>query len=312
MHNFEIHPIWLILSGIGLALVPLLVPIITGWTKITIILGFIRNGIGFQHTGAAIVDGSMALLIAMIISAPVYSSILGDLEVAYQEVKSSRAPGFQQIEKISQIIRPWREFLERNSGSTELQLANSLIIDQISDGRDNSKNEDQRAMNGLGLGELINYSITLDALTKRSCIRDSMTEVACTKEAAEKNGVRFAQSISTITSRSARFKNLVNDKYYQEGQIQPINNVSKEGYQSPILASILAFFLTEIREGLVLGLKILIPFLVVDFVVANLLAGMGMFLLSPQVITLPLKVLLFLGAGGYTLLTQGAVLGYVY
>ena len=53
-----------------------------------------------------------------------------------------------------------------------------------------------------------------------------------------------------------------------------------------------------------------IPFLVIDMVVASILTSMGMFMLPPMMISLPLKLLLFVLADGWHLVVRSLVLGY--
>ena len=74
--------------------------------------------------------------------------------------------------------------------------------------------------------------------------------------------------------------------------------------------ALLAFILTELRQGFSMGFAMLLPFLVIDIVVANILAGLGMFMLSPTLISLPLKILLFIACDGWLLLSRGLVLSY--
>ena len=73
-----------------------------------------------------------------------------------------------------------------------------------------------------------------------------------------------------------------------------------------------AFMLTEFSEAFMSVLLILLPFLVIDLVVANLLLALGTTSLSPTVIALPLKVLTFVLMDGWRLIVQGVVLGYAY
>ena len=72
-----------------------------------------------------------------------------------------------------------------------------------------------------------------------------------------------------------------------------------------------AFILTELTEAFQIGFLIFVPFLVIDLVVSNLLLAMGMHMLSPVTVSLPLKLLLFVLVDGWTLILQGIVLGYV-
>lgn len=71
-----------------------------------------------------------------------------------------------------------------------------------------------------------------------------------------------------------------------------------------------AFILTELTEAFQIGFLIFVPFLVIDLVVSNLLLAMGMHMLSPVTVSLPLKLLLFVLIDGWTLILQGIVLGY--
>jgi type III secretion protein R len=71
-----------------------------------------------------------------------------------------------------------------------------------------------------------------------------------------------------------------------------------------------AFVISELTEAFQIGFLIFVPFLVIDMVVANILMAMGMFMLSPTMISLPFKLLLFVLADGWFLLARGLVLGY--
>ncbi len=71
-----------------------------------------------------------------------------------------------------------------------------------------------------------------------------------------------------------------------------------------------AFLLTEIKEAFAMGFLLLLPFLVIDLIVANVLAGMGMYMLSPVMISLPLKLLFFVLSDGWLLLCKSLVMSY--
>src|SRR5207253_9329637 len=71
-----------------------------------------------------------------------------------------------------------------------------------------------------------------------------------------------------------------------------------------------AFILTELTEAFQIGFIIFVPFLVIDLVVSNILLAMGMHMLSPQTVSLPLKLLLFVAIDGWRLVLQGLALGY--
>ena len=71
-----------------------------------------------------------------------------------------------------------------------------------------------------------------------------------------------------------------------------------------------AFVLTELKEGFAMGFVLLLPFLVIDLIIANILVGLGMTMVSPVMIALPVKLLLFIVSDGWLLLAKGLVLSY--
>ena len=78
-----------------------------------------------------------------------------------------------------------------------------------------------------------------------------------------------------------------------------------------IVSLLPAFLLTELREAFQIGFLLFLPFLVVDLVVTNLLVGLGMTMLTPTSVSLPLKLLLFYLADGWFLLSKSLVEGYL-
>lgn len=71
-----------------------------------------------------------------------------------------------------------------------------------------------------------------------------------------------------------------------------------------------AFVTSQLSEAFAVGFLLFIPFLIIDLVIANILQAMGMFMLSPTIISLPFKLLLFVLINGWVLLVKALVLGY--
>ena len=72
-----------------------------------------------------------------------------------------------------------------------------------------------------------------------------------------------------------------------------------------------AFVTSELTEAFQIGFIIFVPFIVIDMIVSNVLLAMGMQMLSPTIISLPCKLLLFVLCDGWRLIMKGLVLGYV-
>ena len=71
-----------------------------------------------------------------------------------------------------------------------------------------------------------------------------------------------------------------------------------------------AFMISEIRRGFEIGFLIALPFLVIDMVVSTITMSMGMMMLSPSVISLPLKVLFFVLIDGWNMLVGSLIRSY--
>jgi len=68
-----------------------------------------------------------------------------------------------------------------------------------------------------------------------------------------------------------------------------------------------AFMVSELRRGFEIGFLIILPFLVIDLIVATIVMSMGMMMLPPTAISLPFKVLFFVLIDGWNLLVGGLV-----
>lgn len=80
--------------------------------------------------------------------------------------------------------------------------------------------------------------------------------------------------------------------------------------QTDFLVMIPAFITTQLKAAFEIGVVIYLPFFVIDLVVSNILLAMGMMMLSPLTIALPLKLLLLVMVDGWTILIQNLVLTF--
>jgi flagellar biosynthetic protein FliP len=94
--------------------------------------------------------------------------------------------------------------------------------------------------------------------------------------------------------------------------------VSLSGEKEPVeeeklsLAVIIpAFLISELKTAFQIGFLIYVPFLVIDMVVSSTLMSMGMMMLSPVMISLPFKLLLFILVDGWNLLSQALINSFV-
>ncbi|WP_095509397.1 flagellar type III secretion system pore protein FliP [Rubrivirga marina] len=72
-----------------------------------------------------------------------------------------------------------------------------------------------------------------------------------------------------------------------------------------------AYVISELRVAFQIGFMLFLPFLVVDLIVASVLMSMGMMMLPPVMISLPIKLLLFVLTDGWFLIVESLVRGYM-
>jgi flagellar biosynthetic protein FliP len=76
---------------------------------------------------------------------------------------------------------------------------------------------------------------------------------------------------------------------------------------TPLKVLVPAFIISELKTAFQIGFIVFIPFLIIDMVVASVLMSMGMMMLSPVLVSLPFKIMLFVLADGWNLLIASLV-----
>jgi flagellar biosynthetic protein FliP len=70
----------------------------------------------------------------------------------------------------------------------------------------------------------------------------------------------------------------------------------------PFMTLVPAFLTSELKSAFTIGFLIYIPFVVIDLIVASVLMSMGMMMLSPMMISMPFKLMLFVLVDGWSLI----------
>ncbi len=91
-------------------------------------------------------------------------------------------------------------------------------------------------------------------------------------------------------------------EYTDEARPETANDV-------PLRIAVPAFVLSELRTAFQMGLLVLLPFLVIDLVVATVLSSLGMVMLPPTLVSLPVKLLVFVMADGWNVLVMSLLRG---
>ena len=92
-------------------------------------------------------------------------------------------------------------------------------------------------------------------------------------------------------------------------QLRPESDRAKVS-EKDLAVIVPAFVTSELKAAFQIGFLLFLPFLVIELVVATVLQSMGMYALSPELVSLPFKLLLFVLADGWHLLMRNVALSY--
>ncbi|PRC93864.1 yscR: type III secretion apparatus protein, YscR/HrcR family [Solimicrobium silvestre] len=98
----------------------------------------------------------------------------------------------------------------------------------------------------------------------------------------------------------------------QAARLAEKNTPHLEGEDQVSIFSLLpAYALSEIKSAFKIGFYLYLPFVVIDLVISSILLALGMMMMSPVVISVPIKLILFVAMDGWSLLSQGLILQYI-
>lgn len=152
---------------------------------------------------------------------------------------------------------------------------------------------------GVKLASLVNTQPNLELLNQAAGIFEPWREFL-----HRHSGARELGALQSLDAERATA-----DRAVDAAKPEPAK--APTGAEQPALRVLLpAFVLSELKEAFMMGFLVLLPFLVIDLIVANILAGMGMFMMSPTMISLPIKLLVFVLSDAWLIIIRGLVLSY--
>ena len=107
------------------------------------------------------------------------------------------------------------------------------------------------------------------------------------------------ESLSDHMLRNAEVGDI---KFFYQLSRQPFPKSSEEIEARELVT---AYLLGELRKAFQIGFLVFIPFLVIDLIVANILLALGMIMLSPTIVSLPFKIMIFVAIDGWDLIVKG-------
>lgn len=101
------------------------------------------------------------------------------------------------------------------------------------------------------------------------------------------------------------------DFFEQAQGNRPDSYGDKENIEKSLLSLLPAYALSEIKSAFIIGFYLYLPFIVIDLVVSCILLALGMMMMSPVTLSVPLKLILFIAMDGWTLLAKGLINQYL-
>lgn len=130
-------------------------------------------------------------------------------------------------------------------------------------------------------------------------------------EAGHKPYVQTGSLPLAIKEGSEPLKKFMLRQTYQKDVLFFVQLMRKAPPKTPDDISIFevapAYIISELKTSFEIGFLIFIPFVVIDLVVANILLALGMMMLSPTIISLPFKLLIFVAIDGWGLIVTNLV-----
>ena len=111
---------------------------------------------------------------------------------------------------------------------------------------------------------------------------------------------RIVDPFKQFMSTQVRDKDLALFTRFTDGEAQQEN--ADGTAETELRVIVPAYMVSELRRGFEIGFLILLPFLVIDLIVATVTMSMGMMMLPPTVVSLPMKVLFFVLIDGWNLI----------
>lgn len=275
--------LWLVILA-ALAVLPFILVIVTPFAKIVIVGGLLRSALGTPQVPPNTVITGLAMILTLYAMAPVISE---SVDRSRQCLESASAAG-------SGGDAP------ANGGDGSAKGGSKEWTASVAD------HIPELATHGL---EPIYRFLFVNSKPQNLELFDRL---AVEIDARAAKGGRSELSAPS-ESGTADTVSWINDTIL--GYAKPITPGAKPDLadlQRLLSVIVPAFILTELTEALQIAFLIFVPFVVIDLFVTNLLLAVGMQQMTPTVISLPLKLLVFVMMDGWRLIVQGILLGYSY
>jgi type III secretion protein R len=258
----------------------------------SVVLSILRNALGTQNVPPNQVITGLAFVLTFFVMTPVVKQMYKDAgSISGSKDMISEASVKSVFDAIGRGKEPLRRFLIKHAHNEDRLLFVELA---------RRMDESSQAPHPQPRVAPATPSPSTPAIAPISSMTSTVAPAIVTNTAPASSG-------GTVQLPSGQTPNVVALQAAPPISISQDLPLSKDDFQ----VIIPAFVTSQLKEAFQIGFLIFLPFIIIDMVVANILLAMGMSMLSPSVVSLPFKLLLFVLVDGWFLIVRGLVLSYV-
>jgi flagellar biosynthesis protein FliP len=293
------NPVVMVIVLSALTLAPFVLVMLTSFVKISVVLSIVRNALGTQSVPPNQVITGLAFVLSFFIMAPVAKQMYDSAgSVSDTRDMFSEASVRSLLDAVMRGREPLRQFLARHAHNEDrvlfIELAQRLDEAGQTHAKTPTPNPPAASASVPGTPVAAATSVPVAMISNVS---------GTTGPASTTNNSSAEDPPASLNSPA----NSVTNTPAAPPQQPTTPLLDKDSFQVVIPA----FVTSQLKEAFEVGFLIFIPFVIIDMVIANILLAMGMSMLSPSVISLPFKLLLFVLVDGWFLIIRGLVLSYV-
>lgn len=267
------NPVVMVIVLGALALAPFVLIMLTSFVKISVVLAILRNALGTQSVPPNQVITGLAFILSLFIMTPVARNMYHEAgAIANTRDIFSESSIKNLFDAVDKGKEPLRRFLAKHAHDADRALFVELA----------RRLEEAPQQGGTGTP------------SPTSPTTQSIPVPAPTSAVVDKAG-------------TLPIPQKTQDQHEVKVEDKTADKPGKDDFQ----VLIPAFVTSELQEAFRIGFLVFLPFIIIDMVVANILLAMGMSMLSPSVVSLPFKLLLFVLVNGWFLIVRNLVLSYV-
>ncbi len=279
--NQTANPVVMVIVLGVLALAPFVMIMLTSFVKISVVLSILRNALGTQQVPPNQIITGLAFVLTIFVMAPVARQMYSEAgSVSNTRDIFSEASVKTLFDASKKAKEPLRRFLSQHSKAKDRELFMDLAV-----------------------------RLERNAVAQRRLPNSNQAERPAAQPAPPAVPVAPAQASLAQLPALAPASPTKPPPAAAAPSLDESIKVDKPD-KNDFQVLIPAFVTSQLKEAFEVGFLLFVPFIVVDMVVANILLAMGMQMLSPTVISLPFKLLLFVLVDGWFLIVRGLVLSY--